>query len=1238
MPNLVLLSQNAQLLCYATSLNRPIAGTRSKPQCPFCKGPHFPSVCDVIKDPKQRTDIVRQEKLCFNCLGHHKVSICNSKHRCHNCKRKHHTSLCSHEQQPTGQHPKVPTGHSSQPAHTGQQNIGAATSCPISSTTNPPPTRPVNSNTTDTASLSMTMPPSHTTQNSVCLLQTAIATVTHGSRSSTANLLFDEGSQRSFITQDLASSLALQPYQREDINISSFGANCHLNRQIDVAMINLLTSDGQAIRLSVLVIPRIATPLQNTASISVTHLPHLQNLQLAHPLASEQEFEISLLVGADHYWDIVGDHIVRGVGGGPIAVASKLGYLLSGPVQLTNTLHTSTSTMMLTITQHCEFDLERFWNLESVGVAVSDISAEEDMLQHYLSSCVTRDPDGAYVARFPWRLNPPSLPSNFIVAERRTRQMLKRLAKTPNLLQVYSNIIDEQEARGFIERVEPIDAQSNIHYIPHHSVEKDSPTTPIRIVFDCSCRQSSGYPCLNDCLLIGSPCVSNLCAILVRFRCHYFGISTDIEKAFLHVRLHPDDRDYTRFFWLTDPTDVSSQFCVYRFKVVPFGATSSPFMLNAVLQYHLQQHSTAVSHDMRSNLYVDNIITGGATKQAVVSYYREARSIMSSANMNLRSWSSNSIELKAIAAQDNVSDDSQSVNVLGLRWNPTTDELSLAAKPTILTHDHLVTKREVLQDISKIFDPLGLAAPVVIRAKILMQKLWMCKIGWDEPLSEELHKEWKEIATDLKAATRHSIRRCLFTTPLTHPIVHCFADASQKAYGAVVFLVLQSQVSFVTAKSRVAPLKELTLPRLELMAALVATRLTRFVLSTIPLHDPPIFIWSDSQIVLHWVKSQKQLPAFVRHRITEIQLTLPTAEWKYCPTLENPADLLTRGITTETLTSSSLWQNGPAWLTTPDRWPLFDQPPLPPLLVAAAVATDFVPADPATPTVGLHCVILLNRYSTLCKLLHVTAYVFRFIDNVRAQPNNRRYGPVSAEEFTTMRLKWMKPYSSPDPPPLPYLRTQDVHPFTFTGVDFTGALYVRHGEQEVKVYLCLFTCATTRAVHLEIVQDLTAETFLLAFRKFAGRRSLPKIMISDNGSTYMSAAEELRKLMELTEVKEELGRRGLSWQFIPKRAPWYGGFWERLVGLTKTAIKKVLGRRHVSLPTLETIVVEIEAILNDRPLTYVSSELMDPDPLTPSHLLHGRRITCLPHQSVEIDELTDPTFGDASRIRKRANV
>jgi len=237
-------------------------------------------------------------------------------------------------------------------------------------------------------------------------------------------VLLDEGSQRSFITKELASSLALKPKQFEDVNISSFGANCNLNQQLGVAMINLLTGDGQAVPLSVLVVPRIATPLQNTASISVACLPHLQNLQLAHPLAAEQEFEISVLVGADHYWDIVGDHIIRGAGGGPTAVASKLGYLLSGP-QLNNPQHFSTSTMTITITQPSEFDLERFWSLESVGVSISDVNTEENMLQHYISSSVTRDPDGAYVARFPWQPNPPTLPSNFIASERRTRQMLK---------------------------------------------------------------------------------------------------------------------------------------------------------------------------------------------------------------------------------------------------------------------------------------------------------------------------------------------------------------------------------------------------------------------------------------------------------------------------------------------------------------------------------------------------------------------------------------------------------------------------------------------------------------------------------------------------------------------------------------------------------------------------------------------------------------------------------------------
>ena len=231
-----------------------------------------------------------------------------------------------------------------------------------------------------------------------------------------------------------------------------------------------------------------------------------------------------------------------------------------------------------------------------------------------------------------------------------------------------------------------------------------------------------------------------------------------------------------------------------------------------------------------------------------------------------------------------------------------------------------------------------------------------------------------------------------------------------------------------------------------------------------------------------------------------------------------------------------------------------------------------------------------------------------------------------------------KPYQVPDPPPLIKERIQSAQPFEFTGVDFTGALYVREQGGESKVYVCLFTCAVSRAVHLEIVTDLTVETFLQAFRRFSSHKSLPRLMISDNASTYMSAAEELQQLFNSTLLTESLHRKGVMWKFIPKCAPWYGGFWERLIGLTKTALKKVLGQTFATLSSLQTLIVEVEAMLNDRPLTYVSPDVADPEPLTPAHLLYGRRITSLPHPMVEDDELTDPNYGTESELRKRANT
>ena len=239
---------------------------------------------------------------------------------------------------------------------------------------------------------------------------------------------------------------------------------------------------------------------------------------------------------------------------------------------------------------------------------------------------------------------------------------------------------------------------------------------------------------------------------------------------------------------------------------------------------------------------------------------------------------------------------------------------------------------------------------------------------------------------------------------------------------------------------------------------------------------------------------------------------------------------------------------------------------------------------------------------------------------------------------TTCRRHGGKPYATPDPPPLPEIRTRDTIPFTITGIDFTGALYVHQDSTENKVYICLFTCATSRAIHLEVVTDLIVENFLLAFRRFTSCRSVPKIVMSDNASTYLAAADELQRLLQSEHLTEVLGRRGVLWRFIPKLAPWYGGWWERLIGLTKMSLKKVLGRSRVTLPVLQTLVVELEATLNDRPLTYVSPEFDDAEPLTPAHLLHGHRIMSLPHEEVGEEDLEDPTFGDSADINRQARL
>ena len=241
-----------------------------------------------------------------------------------------------------------------------------------------------------------------------------------------------------------------------------------------------------------------------------------------------------------------------------------------------------------------------------------------------------------------------------------------------------------------------------------------------------------------------------MCSIIIRFRTFTYGLSTDIEKAFLHVGLDDGDRDFTRFFWLSYPTNPESEFQVFRFKTVLFGSASSSFMLNATLHHHLEHYTSAVAEDMKDNMYVDNVISGRDQETENLHYYQESRSIMTAANFNLRSWASNSPLLRAQTEKDQIADTNTVVNILGLRWDPSHDTLYLAPKEIAPRQSQPISKRDVLQLSSRTYDPLGILSPVTVKAKLLIQDLWQQKLEWDKPLPAELETKWNDIARDIQ--------------------------------------------------------------------------------------------------------------------------------------------------------------------------------------------------------------------------------------------------------------------------------------------------------------------------------------------------------------------------------------------------------------------------------------------------------------------------------------------------------
>jgi hypothetical protein len=1201
------------------------------------------------------------------------------------------------------------------------------------------------------------------------LLKTAVTFAKSDTQRFKVNLILDNGSQRSFITATCASQLELKPEGTEMIKLAPFGSDSKEIRTVQNTTVTLESIRGSNMPMRMLVVEKISVPIKTRRDQSILSMPHIQGLELAENPDTDY-MEIDILIGADYYWTVVGDKVIRPKTTGPVAVATEFGYVLSGPAPAKRENPASTPALITILKCLANHDIEdkiakSFWDLETIGIKdpATPCETTPSFMDNYRETSLNRDENGQYIASFPWLQNHPALPTNYEITYARTRSMVRKLG--PELLSKYNDIIQNQLDRNFISKV-PDDDRTSGHYLPHHAVKKESSSsTPIRIVYDASCKQSATKPSLNECLDPGPTLLNDLNAILLRFRTHKIGLSSDIEKAFLHVRLDEKDREMTKFLWLMDPNDPESSFETYHFNVVLFGTVSSPFMLHAAVYTHLETSTLPIAADLKRNIYVDNVLTGCSDSSAALAYYENANAVMQDARFKLRAWSSNDKLIRERAASDNIKEAKTDVHVLGMKWNTESDRLSYVRKtaPTSI----LPTKREVVRYTSSIFDPLGYLTPTSIQAKSFIQQLWKSGINWDEPISEDLSDTWSAIVQELDQMQNITLsRQFLQDVDPSNCELHVFSDASPIAYGSAVYLKSGKTASLVMAKTRVKPLKDTTIPRMELLAAVTATRLAKHVCDTLSglFSITKQTMWIDSQIVIHWIKSVKTLPVFVQNRVTEIRNF--TGQVKYVPTKDNPADLLTRGISASELKESDLWWSGPSWLSN-GNYPSCDLTDDAVLLQATSTEniaiTEVNPPQPANHPTGteacISAVVDIKRFSSYLKLLKVTALVEKFahIWITRERVNLDELIQVQAEDISAAEKLWIKaaqtdcyrneleilkhptgphaarsktlinqlrlyldqsglirlngrlhnadigmdtkfpylmprrhpltdlviqqahvvtlhsgmqstvtwirqrfwiprireavnsqirrcvkclkivgkPYQKPESPPLPVHRIREAPPFSITGCDFTGALYViPQGEgPDRKVYIALYTCAITRAVHLELVPDMTTRTFLNSFRRFCARRSTPSKMISDNAMTFISAATEITKLLNAPEVKAYMTNRRVDWTFNPKRAPWWGGFFERLIGMTKLAIMKTLGKARITFDELLTLVTIIESILNDRPLTYIG----DSEPLTPAHLLHGRQITGLPFELTDINELSDPDFGNqAELLGKRA--
>ncbi|XP_021953698.1 uncharacterized protein LOC110850572 [Folsomia candida] len=974
------------------------------------QAPHSPHPCKVCAEPHPlykcegflglpmdtRHEVVRKNALCYNCLrGGHSSSQCSSSSTCRTCSGKHHSVL-----------------------HRGKSSVH-----PAPPVVNDNPNLALNHHTNN-----------NTSTFSQTLLATAIVLVRDKSgQQQPLRLLLDGGSDVHIIRSKTVRSLGLSWDKQQTLVTglsmaplgSAFGVldmefSPHFDPHLSIHAKNVRMMDSVTGQL-----PRHPCD---------PDLVHLYGLQLADEKWHIPD-DIDMLVGASLFYGLINGDKRYGQLGQPFALSSDIGWLVVGEVGKTGThvptnLHTQGSTNMQSVevqqtkVQVADVNLDKslrnIWELEEVPFSTPRaLTQEEQLCEDHYTSHTTRQQDGRFIVSLPLKTTPPDLGPSRDMAMQRLRQIERRLARQPTHKEEYVAFMKEYLDLGHMEVVPQEEINTELcTYIPHHFVVKESSTTTkLRVVFDASAKTGNGKS-LNSCLLVGATIQDSLFDILLRFKTHIVAFTADVAKMYRQILVTKQDADYQRILWRDDP---SLPVIDYRLLTVTYGTAPAPFEATRTVKELAtteEENFPLAAKVVHDDVYVDDIMSGADSLEEAIQTQDEILLLMNSAKWEARKWTSSHsaltdrlpVELRETKSLMPV-ELGHTVKTLGIYWQPTCDQFLFQlvhSSPTFKGH---LTKRIILSEIAKIFDPIGWLAPVVITAKLMMQQLWKLDLGWDDPVPTDLAHKWTSYKKELQHIETIKIPRCVKNSLNTKFALVGFCDASEKAYSAVVYLCSYPDdlspplISVIASKTRVAPSKTVSLPRLELCGAVLLSHLMETVSHALKLPLQHQSAWTDSTVTLDWIRSHpSRWNRFVANRVTEIQNRLPSHHWGHVSGVENPADCASRGLDPSTFAHFMLWWNGPEWLSTGIPTPR-QQYPKPDSSVDMEEKREIAICNATTTHPWSE---LLDNCSSLLKLQRVTAWCSRFTMNTRPHLGHVNIGPLTPSELIRSLNVWVK--------------------------------------------------------------------------------------------------------------------------------------------------------------------------------------------------------------------------------------